>query len=355
MFHYVLRLTTYLRHAKARRADGVQLILTVVLLIVLGTIGFYFTEHDAALADVDGTVEKLRMSAWWTVVTMTTVGYGDFYPSTWAGQWLVAVPIMVLGIGVLGYAIGVVTSVVIDFHSKEARGMVPYTGQGHLVICNCPSAEVVEEVMREIRADEHWKGHDLVLVTDAFEELPERLSGTGVSFVSGNPGREATLEKANITKAERVMILGQDPSDVDCDAVTLGVLVTVRALAPEVYVVAECISEENHKLLRNAGVSEVVAAGSLRAEMLVQGLLDPGVSGLLQELLSNTTGNQFYLTPLQQFSGSYGELDEQSRSKGYLLMGYTKDGERHLLPAADSRLDKACSAILVGKVRPDWL
>jgi voltage-gated potassium channel len=39
---------------------------------------------------------------WWTFVTMTTVGYGDMYPSTAPGK-VIAVALMLLGISLLSY------------------------------------------------------------------------------------------------------------------------------------------------------------------------------------------------------------------------------------------------------------
>jgi voltage-gated potassium channel len=164
------------------------------------------------------------------------------------------------------------------------------------------------------------------------------------------------LRQANVTEAHRVMIFGQDPTDEDCDSRTLGVLVTIRALDADVYVVAECQQEENRKLLWNAKVNEVVGAGSLRAELMVQGLQDPGINEVLGELLTNTKGHQFYIEELKAFAGSYGDLAKKIAEQGrYVLLGLVHGGERTFLPPDDTKLEPGQRVILVGEKRPTGL
>lgn len=42
---------------------------------------------------------------WYALVTITTVGYGDLAPQTMGGRFIVALPLMALGIGLLGYVL----------------------------------------------------------------------------------------------------------------------------------------------------------------------------------------------------------------------------------------------------------
>lgn len=58
----------------------------------------------------DGSIQTLRDGLWWAFVTVTTVGYGDYFPVTPTGQ-LVAVGVMIGGIALGGIAlVGVVTA-----------------------------------------------------------------------------------------------------------------------------------------------------------------------------------------------------------------------------------------------------
>jgi voltage-gated potassium channel len=333
-------------------SDLSAITLSLLGLMVYGTLGFYFFEADAALKD-QGSFQALGTAAWWSIVTMTTVGYGDFSPATFGGRWLVGVPLMVVGIGILGFAIGELTNWVIVAQAKRRRGEVPYTGEGHILILNFPGADLIQELTRELRADPSTAERDIVVVTDEVEEFPEDLLQQKILFVRGNPCREAVLENANLRKCHRVIILSQNPSEADCDSITLGVLVTVRALYRNAYVVVECQREENRKLLRSAGVDELVGAGMMRAELLVQGLQDPGINGVLEELLTNLEGNQMYLQDVGEFRGSYDELQEAVAPGGeYVFLGLIQESIRKLMPPGDTEVGPGNKMIVIGPDRP---
>lgn len=350
MIHLLRRLFARLRPATG--GDISVILFSLLGLMVYGTLGFYFFERHGALAG-QGAAEGIGTAAWWSVVTMTTVGYGDFFPSTVGGRWLVGVPLMVVGIGILGFAIGELTNWVIEAQAKRRRGKVPYSGEGHILILNFPGVDLIQELLRELRADTSTAERDIVVVTDSVHEFPEDLLGLGVVFVHGNPSREAVLERANLGKSYRVIILSQDPMQPDCDSVTLGVLVTVRALYRNAYVVVECQREENRKLLRSAGVDELVGAGAMRAELLVQGLQDPGINGVLEELLTNLEGNQMYLQDVGEFRGSYDQLRQAVAPDGeYVFLGIVQESIRKLMPPGDTEVGPGNRMIVIGPVRP---
>jgi voltage-gated potassium channel len=68
----------------------------IVLIVIGGGFGVYLAEHDHPGANII----KLGDAFWWAVVTITTVGYGDFYPVTEVGR-IIAVFVMFSGIGIV--------------------------------------------------------------------------------------------------------------------------------------------------------------------------------------------------------------------------------------------------------------
>lgn len=93
---------------KSRTKIAVFLFSVVVICIILGTIMYMIEGPESGFTSIP-------MSIYWTIVTLTTVGFGDITPVTPFGQF-VSVIIMILGYGIIAVPTGLVTA---QFMSKE--------------------------------------------------------------------------------------------------------------------------------------------------------------------------------------------------------------------------------------------
>jgi voltage-gated potassium channel len=73
----------------------------VILILIFGGIGVYLSEHEHQGANIT----KLGDAFWWAVETITTVGYGDYYPVTTIGR-IIATFVMCSGIGIVLALVG---------------------------------------------------------------------------------------------------------------------------------------------------------------------------------------------------------------------------------------------------------
>ena len=104
--HSFRGLVSLLLASKARA--GVASVFTLgFILVSFSSIGILLTESNAG-----GNIKTAEQALWWSMVTVTTVGYGDLYPITTAGR-VVAAFTMIAGVGMFGAMSGVVASVLL--------------------------------------------------------------------------------------------------------------------------------------------------------------------------------------------------------------------------------------------------
>lgn len=95
---------------KSRTKIAVFLFTVVVICIILGTV-MYMIEGP------ENGFSSIPMSIYWTIVTLTTVGFGDITPQTAFGQF-VSIIIMILGYGIIAVPTGLITA---EFMSKKGE------------------------------------------------------------------------------------------------------------------------------------------------------------------------------------------------------------------------------------------
>jgi voltage-gated potassium channel len=100
--------------AKRAQSAGLAALLMTVLLVIFSSIAVLQFEAPAG-----GNIQSAEDAMWWSVTTMTTVGYGDRYPITSEGR-LIAVVLMAAGVGVFGTLSGLVAGWFLAPASKAA-------------------------------------------------------------------------------------------------------------------------------------------------------------------------------------------------------------------------------------------
>lgn len=91
-----------------------SLLLTSLLLVIFASLGILICERPDPLANI----QTANDAVWWSVTTITTVGYGDKYPVTTEGRFL-AMIVMISGLGLFGGLSGLAASFFIG--TKERR------------------------------------------------------------------------------------------------------------------------------------------------------------------------------------------------------------------------------------------
>jgi voltage-gated potassium channel len=95
---------------------ALYIVATTLLLVFVAALAVLDAERGRSGSNIETYPEAL----WWGVATITTVGYGDFYPTTLEGRF-VAIALMIGGIGLIGFVTGSLATWIVDRISVEER------------------------------------------------------------------------------------------------------------------------------------------------------------------------------------------------------------------------------------------
>jgi voltage-gated potassium channel len=130
----ILKLVKYIGEAsqlrtamKASRTKiAVFIYVVIILSIIMGTLMYLIESPESGFTSIPRSI-------YWTIVTLTTVGYGDIAPQTTLGQFMATV-IMILGYGIIAVPTGIVT---VEFAKHGSKNKAE--DQNHLVHINTQS------------------------------------------------------------------------------------------------------------------------------------------------------------------------------------------------------------------------
>jgi len=328
--------------SQMQRENLHRIALAVLVLIFLASMAFWLLEPERNLLD----------AFWWSIVTATTVGYGDISPETVGGK-LVGIVLMVVGIGFLGVLTATIASVFIDNKLRERKGMNDATVHGQFVICGWNYKGF--DIVAELRADEKSKALPIVLIAQ-LDEKP--LDDPGFHFIRGEINVEV-LEKANLQEARTVIVLSDENLDVGVrDAKTILDTLTLKSLYPDVYVCVELVESKNVEHCRMAKADEIVVVGELSSNLLVQAALDHGITHMITELVSNRYGSELYkvkLPPSLVGETFFDAICRLKKKYNILCLAVEKRDDRQLIanPDADYRLSEEDELVVIASRRPE--
>ena len=325
-----------------KRENVINLLAVILAIVVSSGCLIAFFEPDLSFAS----------GVWWSIVTLTTVGYGDISPSTPGGR-ILAVLIMFFGIGLLGMLSASLATLLIRKRMKEDKGMFASTVDNHIIICEWNHR--TRAIIKELRGDAQTENVPLVLIAD-IEEKP--IDDDNLFFVRGAVNEE-TLEKANLKKARTVVVLGDDSVETTArDAKVVLTTLTVENMNPDVYSIVELVDKVNEQHCLRANADEIIIGSELSSHLIASAASDHGISKVISELLSSHYGNELYSMPVPEKMVGLKFLDVFIAMKTQVnatVLGVQKgsDGECISNPDVDYLVSEEDYLLVISKDRDD--
>ncbi len=317
----------------------------ILLVAMLGGLGVLALERRAVSQEFGSIPEAL----WWAIVTMTTVGYGDYTPKGFTGRVL-AVAIMFAGISLMAVLSGTVASRLVARRLRANLGLHPIKVRDHIIVCGW--YHKMESLLNALLSVEYEdKDYEVVLINeeqeDKMQSLKDQFGYTRLKYIRGDFAREATLKKAQLESARAVIIL---PTELPTGGVshekTVLATLTIKNMNADVQVVAYVHSWASIMHVRRANADEVVLVDNFGSFFLAAHILNPGIPEVAEELLDSYSEHRFQRVKIpREFVGRpFEDLFQHHRKEsGWMTVGlYTNEQQVNIasfLSSDESQLD----------------
>ncbi|NOY36253.1 MAG: potassium channel protein [Chlorobi bacterium] len=306
----------------------------LILILVIGVGGYMIIEHMT-----------LANALYMTVITLSTVGYGEVKPLSVAGKFFTT-GLIIFSLGILAYLISNLTrlifeNIIADTYKKRKVKRKIDKLRGHVILCGY--GRNGKQAAKEL-AD-----HKQDFVILEFDPLKLEDLGQAETFLylEGDATQEEKLIEAGVERAKA--LITTLPNDAD----NLLVVITARQFNPELVIISRASEENSDIKLKRAGATNVIMSDRIGGQRMAKLVVQPDVVEFLENIMlqaaSNVTIVELSCHSLAPdfVSKSIRELGVRNIS-GANIIGLKKKGKYILNPDPDVILDKEDQIFALG-------
>jgi voltage-gated potassium channel len=308
----------------------------VLLIVVVGTIGY-------AIIEKWDVVDSLFM----TVITLTTVGYGEIHPLTDTGR-VFTIFLIIAGVIVVGSILADFTRFLVEGEIRNymERRLTKHTIKrlkDHYIICGYGR-------IGKVIADELFEHGIRFVVLDSSPEKIDDVSRKGYPGVVGDAVEDEVLVSAGIMRAKGLIAAVGSPAD------NVYITISSKALKPDIFVMGRAHDEIGEKRLRSAGADQVVCPYSIGGRRMANLIARPAVA----EFLDFTVGKKDLELAIEEMTVAGGSalvgktiIDSEIRTKfGVIIVAVLRPNEKMVFnPPPHMTINENDTLIALGQIQ----
>lgn len=323
----------------------VRVVIALIVYFVLITALIHFERHSdqSVLTDYTNAI-------WYSVVTLTTVGYGDVYPTTIFGR-AVGYVFIFLSLGMYGILIGEITTIMSNIKENIKLGYKGTDFVQHTVIIgwNDFGKQVTDQLTGVDR--------QVAVITnnrDNIDTIKEKYEGQGVFTLFSDFQNFDLFKNVNISQSTTVFI------NLDDDTEKLVYLLDIKKKFPKQDYVVTLDNGNLKETFISAGARYAVSKHDVASKLLASYMFEPDVALYSESIMSFAKHDadydikQFLVTPDNTYLNKlYNDVFFELKQKyNSILIGISKidkHGDRKLIknPAGDIKISVGDYLIII--------
>lgn len=326
LFRYAKSIQTFTSVIAAKKFEFLTLLIFASIIVFVSSVLIYVMEAN----NPDSPIDTLFEALYWSIVTISTVGYGDITPTTEAGR-TVAMFVIVAGIAVFSFTTSlIVTAFTEKLDEIKDLKLIDDIAKIKEFYLICGYENLSKEVAKKLSIN------NKVIILEEDPLKVEQATKDGFVALNHDPGSIDSYKKLRINVGTQVKaILCLSHSDVE----NVYTALTVRSFNKDVFILSILINKINRNKLNFAGVNELFyekkLVGVIAKEFVGQPVAFEAIHALrsnyngidMQEIIINDRVLESFVT--------VGQL-ENKRYRVVLLGVYKKSKKRFFFNPFDS-------------------
>ena len=313
----------------------VKYILYFGVIVAIGSGGFY---------TIGGNEWSIIDSIYMTIITLSTVGFGEVYPLSDLGKlWTVIVIIFgVSGFAAILYELGTELIQMNTYRSRTMRKKISRL-ESHYIICGYGR-------MGAIIASEFQKKNISFVIIDIDDSKIIDIQENGFYHIHGDATLDETLINAGIKESKGIVVV------LDNDQDNLFVTMSSRNLNNDAYIISRCSKQDTGNKLKRAGANKVVNPYITGGHRMAELLISPNIDDIVTIEAPDDISVDFSIeeVSVNNFSvlnnKTIGELNIREKFNLSIVAILNKDGTKQLNPGPEINLTSDNKVILIGSL-----
>jgi len=313
----------------------VKYILYFGVIVAIGSGGFY---------TIGGDEWSIIDSIYMTIITLSTVGFGEVSPLSDLGKlWTVIVIIFgVSGFAAILYELGAELIQMNTYRSRTMRKKISRL-ESHYIICGYGR-------MGAIIASEFQKKNISFVIIDIDDSKIIDIQENGYYHIHGDATLDETLINAGIKESKGIVVV------LDNDQDNLFVTMSSRNLNHDAYIISRCSKQDTGNKLKRAGANKVVNPYITGGHRMAELLISPNIDDIVTIEAPDDISVDFSIeeVSVNNFSvlnnKTIGELNIREKFNLSIVAILNKDGTKQLNPGPEINLTSDNKVILIGSL-----
>lgn len=248
--------------------------IAISLLIYLGLL-FILVQSEK---NIEGaSIHNMFDAFWYSIVTLSTVGYGDYYPVTVFGK-LIGLVFVFASLGLLGYLTSQLTVKLIQYMEDKKNGLFGTKLENHIVLIGYNNFS--DQILKQIVTT----GIKVAIVTNNKEDVNEIAKvhkGTSVFTLLTDYNNFDFLEKVNISKSSKVFVNFEDDTEL------LVYTLNLKNHFKNLDIIVSLNNNSFKNTFKAAGVLYAVSRQQIAAKLVASFIFEPDVAIFTEDLMSS--------------------------------------------------------------------